>query len=300
MILCIGEILIDMIGTYQNNVVNYERNAGGAPFNVACAIHKFGGDVGFIGSVGDDIFGRYLKDFAEQIGFSNCNIHIDEKKNTTLAFVEIDVTGERSFSFFRNDTADAYLPILSKDWIIKTDIVHIGSLMLSNSYGMQYALDVIHLAKKYHKLVSFDINYRSDVFKNEEEALQCYKKIIEYVDILKISEEEINIFNQEYIDSLKDTLVCISRGSKGSKWCYQGKSGCVPTISIIPIDTTGAGDAFYAGVLTKLNKSTKEDWTENFLTEALKFANVCGSLNTLGRGAIANLPSLDTILEYLK
>ena len=109
MIVCVGEILADMIGEEKNGCMLYEQKAGGAPFNVACAAKKFGAKVAFIGSVGDDVIGKSLVSFAKKRGFDDCRIAETDKKNTTLAFVSIDAAGERSFCFFRKNTADAYV-----------------------------------------------------------------------------------------------------------------------------------------------------------------------------------------------
>ena len=101
MVLCIGEILADMIGEEKNGIVTYERKAGGAPFNVACALKKFGASVKFVGSVGDDLIGDFLIKFARDFGMDTDCIVKDENRNTTLAFVELNEEGERSFCFYR-------------------------------------------------------------------------------------------------------------------------------------------------------------------------------------------------------
>ena len=97
MIICVGEILADMIGEKRGEAFFYERKAGGAPFNVACAAKKFGARTGFVGCVGDDTIGGFLKDFARSRGLDSLDISVDEGANTTLAFVDINASGERSF-----------------------------------------------------------------------------------------------------------------------------------------------------------------------------------------------------------
>ena len=121
MIVCVGEILADMIGEEKNGCMLYEQKAGGAPFNVACAAKKFGAKVAFVGSVGDDIIGRSLLSFAKARGFDSLRISKKTKKNTTLAFVSIDETGERSFCFFRENTADAYIEKLPENLLKNAD-----------------------------------------------------------------------------------------------------------------------------------------------------------------------------------
>lgn len=300
MILCVGEILADMIGTVKDGSVWYERKAGGAPFNVACAAKKFGATVKFVGSVGNDIIGNFLTDFAHRQNLDVLFINKDGKHNTTLAFVELDENGERSFCFYRKMTADYNLPYIPQDMLESSNIVHIGSLMLSETDGYNYAETLAGRVNKAGKILSFDVNFRTDIFKDTQSAIKIYKKIIEVADIVKFSEDEVDIFTENYIRELSDKLICISLGGNGSEWRYKGKSNRIPSISVKPVDTTGAGDAFYGGVLSQLDKVPSKNWTEGVLDKAFKFGNICGALNTLGRGAIDCLPNLESVENYLK
>lgn len=299
MILSVGEILVDMIGCERDGTFCYERKAGGAPFNVACAVKKLGGSSAFAGCVGDDLIGEYLKEFAISRNLDGLDITTDKEHNTTLAFVQIDGHGERSFCFYRKAAADYRLPHIDDALIEKANIVHVGSLMLSEEIGRACADELIRKARRLGKTVSFDVNYRTDIFRDVQSAIALYKRYIELADIVKLSEDEYEIFGAEYVDGLKG-LVCITLGSRGSKWKFGGREGGASTISVKPVDTTGAGDAFYAGLLKKLDGVDKSDYTDEFLNGAFKYANVCGALNTLGHGAIDSLPDGKTVDKYLK
>ncbi len=300
MILCAGEILADMIGAERDGVFVYERKAGGAPFNVACAVKKFGVKSAFAGSVGDDIIGGFLKDFVKSVKLDGLCLESDAQRNTTLAFVQLDRHGERSFCFYRKNTADYRMPEIPDGLFDSADIVHIGSLMLSEDEGAAYAARLAKRASAAGKTVSFDVNFRTDIFKDKESAVSRYKTMLEAADIVKFSEDEVEIFGQDYIDGrLKEKLVCITFGGNGSEWRYLGRRNAVPSVKVKPVDTTGAGDAFYAGVLSRLDGLQKSEWTDGVLNHALKFGNVCGALNTLGRGAIDSLPDLGMIQKTL-
>ena len=294
MILCVGEILADMIGIKDGDRVSYERRAGGAPFNVACAAKRLGAKVGFYGAVGEDIIGDYLISFAQSRQFDAGYVVRANGRNTTLAFVELDGRGERSFCFYRKNTADTLLPNLTDEELAAADTVHIGSLMLSEKSGMEYAQTLADRAHALGKTVSFDVNFRTDIFKDRTSAITAYKSILEKADIVKFSDEEAEIFSQAYVDGL-DCLVCMTLGARGSEWRYGGQKGVVRTLKVDPVDTTGAGDAFYAGVLTKLDGVKQDGYTKEILDGALKFGNVCGALNTLGRGAIDALPDIAAV-----
>ena len=173
MIICVGEILADLIGREDNGTFIYERYAGGAPFNVACGLRKLNAESGFCGSVGRDVAGDFLTDFAGQQGFKYLHIERTEKRNTTLAFVELALDGERRFSFFRKNTADYALPKSRIDEIVQAaDIVHVGSLMLSERIGRVFADRIIEKTKAAGKQVSFDVNYRDDLFPDTRTAVE--------------------------------------------------------------------------------------------------------------------------------
>lgn len=299
MILCVGEILADMIGTYRDGAFYYERKAGGAPFNVACGIKKFGGRAIFAGSVGEDLIGDFLIKYAEEKGFDDLSIEKLPDRNTTLAFVQLDESGERSFCFYRKNTADYRLPEIAEEVLKKADMVLIGSLMLSEDCGFEYAKRLAARAKALKKTVCFDVNFRTDIFRDRQVAFSRYCALLEESDIVKMSEDEVEIFGEKYLsERLSDKLLCISLGSNGSEWRYRGKSGKVKTIKVDAVDTTGAGDAFFAGVLSGLDG--KGEYTDELLNKTFARANVCGALNTLGRGAIDALPDEEAIKAELK
>lgn len=300
MILCIGEILADMIGEEKDGAFAYQRRAGGAPFNVACACGKFGAQSAFFGSVGKDAIGDFLVDFAGKQPLEEVYLRRDRKRNTTLAFVDLDSSGERSFSFYRKNTADYHLDSVPDELMRRCSIVHIGSLMLSEKIGRKYASEVVAQAHRLKKLVSFDVNFRDDIFPDRREAVRVYREIIAQADIVKFSEDEVKIFTEEYVNGLKNALVCISLGKNGSRYRYRENSRVLPSISVRPVDTTGAGDAFYGGILSQLDGVKREDWNDRVLACAFRFANICGALNTLGKGAIDPLPDLKTIRQYWK
>ena len=226
-------------------------------------------------------------------------IHQNKERNTTLAFVELNEAGERSFCFYRKNTADYCMPKVDDELIKAANIVCIGSLMLADSECVEYALDVIDRAHSFGKTVAFDVNYRTDIYRDKESAIKTYKRILSVADIVKFSEDEVETFGEDYVDSLSDKLTLITLGKDGSEWRYKGNKNRVPTITVKPVDTTGAGDAFFAGALSVLDKNMGAPLTDELLNDALRFGNVAGALNTTGRGAIDNLPDLDTVNKYL-
>ena len=199
MIICAGEILADMTITNAERGaegrISAECSAGGAPFNVACCLKKLGVSCGFCGNVGDDVIGNYLYGIASLQNFDYLYIGKDTVHNTTLAFVRLNADGERKFGFYRKNTADAYLPVGEAENIAKkADIIHIGSLAVSSARGRLFLDKLIDGAHKQGKKISFDVNYRDDIFRDKDAAVKLYRKYIRKADIVKFSEEEIDMF----------------------------------------------------------------------------------------------------------
>ncbi len=299
MVICVGEILSDMIAV-DSGV--YERHAGGAPFNVACGIAKLSKNAGFYGCVGDDIIGDFLSGFAESVGLGYLKIKTSENKNTTLAFVDLDESGERHFCFYRKHTADSDFDFGDISEIVNAaDIIHLGSLPISTKQGRDFYDRLIAAAREKGKLISFDVNYRTDVFKDGT-AEKIYRKYIEESDILKLSCEELSLFTDKtdlrfqmkaFINK-PEKAVFVTLGSKGSACLYKDSFLCLPSIPVHAVDTTGAGDAFFAGVLSYVDECGFTD-----LEKALKIGNTCGSLTVTKKGAIDAFPSKEEIEKLL-
>ncbi len=290
MILSIGEILADMIGNSSNASMVFDAHCGGAPFNVAVNAKRAGAKVGFLGRVGVDTIGNFLTKEAEKAKLDKLIIQKDPVRNTTLAFVTLD-NGERDFSFYRHDTADFNIDVGSIDFDDEDlSIVHLGSLMLSEKSGQKLAKTIAKKTKKAGKLLSFDLNFRMDIYDDINLAIKAYKPFVESADIIKFSDDELKVYTGIEdvclaVESIyrKDTLVVVSLGSKGSFYYVNGNNGIVPTEKVKPIDTTGAGDAFFGTLLANIEGKT---FTKENVENALVKANKAGAETTQFLGAV--------------
>lgn len=304
MLICVGEILVDMFIDASHK----EMFPGGAPFNVACNSLLYTDEVSFVGSVGNDDNGKVLIDFASKKGFKNLHLKVLDDRYTTRAIVTL-VNGERSFRFERDFGADYILDIsdIDIDSIKDKDIIHIGSLMLSYKEGRDFYFNLVKEIKENSKAkISFDINYRDDIFSSSEEAKEIFKKALKMADILKFSIEELTLFsNKENIeDILKDILndqqiALITLGKDGSIFYHNGEMIKVDTFPIQPVDTTGAGDAFYSYFLASLVNNPNLINDKEEIINTLRRANVVGALATQKKGAIGVAPSKNEIDAFL-
>ena len=291
MILCIGEILADLIGKEENGRYSYDMFIGGAPFNVAVNAKRAGAKVGFIGRVGKDPIGKFLISTAKKANLDYTDIQTDGERNTTLAIVSLN-NGERDFAFFRHDAADFNIDISKIDIKRYTDlnIVHLGSLMLSEEKGRVFAGNIVKTVKNEGKLLSFDVNFRMDLYDNTESAIKAYKPFIEAADILKFSDDEIKTYTKREdlgasVKAVKkdNTLLLISMGSRGSMYVYNDLSGVIPSKKVVPVDTTGAGDAFFGTALAYFDG---KEFTKENIEFALKKGNEAGAGTVLFKGAV--------------
>lgn len=291
MILCIGEILADLIGKEENGRHSYDMFIGGAPFNVAVNAKRAGAKVGFIGRVGKDPIGKFLITTAKKVNLDYTDIQTDGERNTTLAIVSLN-NGERDFAFFRHDAADFNIDISKIDIKRYTDlnIVHLGSLMLSEEKGRVFAGNIVKTVKNEGKLLSFDVNFRMDLYNDTESAIKAYKPFIEAADILKFSDDEIKTYTKKEdlgaaVKAVKkeNTLLLISMGSRGSMYVYNELSGVIPSKKVVPVDTTGAGDSFFGTALAYLDG---KEFTKENIEIALKKGNEAGAGTVLFKGAI--------------
>ena len=291
MILSIGEILADMVGETKDDVLSFKSFCGGAPFNLAVNAKNGGACTGFIGRVGKDVIGRFVTEEAKKAKLDYLDIQVDEKRNTTLAFVTLS-DGERDFAFNRHDTADYNIDIDQIDFNKYKDlkIIHLGSLMLSEKNGKAFAQKIVEKAKELGVKLSFDMNFRMDTYKDFEDAKKAYKPYVEKADIIKFSDDELKLYTgiedvKTAIESIchKNQLFVLTLGSRGSMYYYNGESNIIPTEKVKPIDTTGAGDAFFGTLLAKIEN---EEWNRKNIENALVKANKVGADTTQFLGAI--------------
>lgn len=291
MILCVGEILADMVGHEENGKLTINAFPGGAPFNVAVNAKLAGAKVGFLGRVGNDVLGKFISKKAEMANLDVLDIQIDKIRNTTIAFVTLN-NGERDFSFSRHDTADFNIDVdnIDFDKYDGLSIISLGSLMLSESYGQKICKKIIDKAHKANIKISFDFNLRLDIFANKDEVFSAYKEVVENSDIIKFSNDELEFYtgHKDMITAIEsiyrpNTLVVVTLGSEGSLYYYNGKYNIIPTKKVKPIDTTGAGDAFFGtflALIENLEYSTKN------IESALIKANKAGADTTQFYGAV--------------
>jgi fructokinase len=305
----IGEILIDFIpGTEE---ASYIRNPGGGPANAAVAMAKNGLDVGMYTRMGNDDFGRFLTRTMKDYHVRLLTPELTDEAVTTMAFVTLYPGGERTFTFARKPGADM---LLKKEDIRDSDIedtklVHASSFSMSAGPAVEATKYFIRRAHELGKLVAYDINYRNVVWNDDKGACaDAVKEILPYVDLLKISDEEVDMIGgpDKIFDTMKEydiSVVVETLGSKGAACCFKGQRIEVAGRKADAVDATGCGDAFWGGFLASLlNQDVRKtsDLTSDILKKAITYGNVGGWCCVQVKGGMSALPAKDRIEEVLK
>lgn len=304
-ITALGDILIDFspMGVDDAGDPVFVRKAGGAPLNLLATVAKFGGKTAFIGKVGEDMFGRYLAQVLRDNGIDDRALVLDPHHNTTLAFVQLDASGDRDFDFCRKTGADTYLEEgdVDADLICESRLFHFGSLSFTAETARRASQHAIKIAREAGCVITYDPNYRAPLWDSEDTAIRWMREGIATADLVKVSKEEAQM-----IAGVEDIQACISHilsmgvravlvtdGANGISYGIGEARGFVPATPVKAVDTTGAGDIFFGTFLTCFLRggadlSALDDAkVRKYIEKAAQIA----AESTKLRGAIASIPT---------
>lgn len=317
-IICLGEILIDFISIDENVSLmessGFTKAPGGAPANVAVGLSRLGVDSGFIGKAGQDPFGDFLKKVLDDNNVDTDQMKFDKDVRTTLSFVALKASGARDCIFYRNPGADMFLSEkeLDETYFKDASIFHFGSISLGSSISERATLKAIKYAKANGLLVSYDPNLRLGLWDDEVTAKKKINDGFSLADVVKISDEEYPFITgaespedcAEYILNKGCKLVVVTLGGDGCYYSDGSTSGYIKGVKVNAIETTGAGDAFVAGLLYGINNRIKTKCddvlkVDEDLIRAVRFANCAGALATTKIGAIPAMPTVSEVMKLL-
>ena len=322
-VICIGEALIDsIISQTGTKRINY---LGGAPANVVCALSKLKIKTSFIGNIGDDTFGLEFLKLFQKLEVDTTILKIDKKYKTRIVEVAIDKAGDRSFLGFSNNKhdlfADEALDInflknkieFIENLFSKSKFIITGTNLLASTQSAESIYYLLKYANKFKLKIVIDLNWR-EVFWNNSASMSSMKRedqikkimdFLSFADTLKLSKEEAEIFfeksNPRAISKTfpKCPDVVITDGGGPIRWFINGFEGISSyTYPGKVIDTTGAGDAFLAGLVSQM-LHLKEPINTLEIEKAVKFASVCGFLTCQGEGAIESQPVYERVQNFL-
>jgi len=304
-VICIGEALVDLlapVGVALKDAREFTLAPGGAPANVAVGLTRLGVRASFAGKVGDDPFGSLLHDTLQRAGVDISHLRVTSDARTTLAWVARPTADTPEFLFYRNPGADALLRAdeLDPAYLLGASIVHFGSLSLSAEPARSATLAAIGTAREAGRLVSYDPNWRPDVWSSASEGHAWMLEGLARADLVKVNEAELTLLTgspdpPEGAGELLDRgakLVVVTGGGSGAYFANSRARGFVPAFEVSVIDTTGCGDAFTAALLVQVLDAPQplEHVDDTYLRAALRFANAAAALTATRQGVIPALP----------
>lgn len=312
-IAALGELLIDFTdsGVSPGGMRLFERNPGGAPANVLTAAARFGQRTAFLGKVGDDMHGQFLRQTLLDAGIDVSGLVLAEDVFTTLAFVVLNDRGERSFSFARKPGADTCLrpEELNAAVLDSTRVLHVGSLSLTDEPARSATFAAVERAKAAGAVISYDPNYRAALWPDEAAAAAQMRSMVPYADVMKLSDEETLLLTgaaepEEAAHRLLAqgvSCVAVTLGERGALVAVAGGIQTVPAFASDPVDTTGAGDGFWGGFLHRMLTLDKRPaaLTVDDAADCARWGNATAALCITRRGGIPAMPALGDVQALL-
>ena len=316
-VICLGEILFDCLadelGKSVSEVTSWTPYPGGAPANVACALTKLGTPSAFIGCVGKDEPGRELIQLLKSIGVDVSGVQYSQEKPTRQIYVTRTESGDRVFAGFgdrRADSfADAYLQgdLLPTELFLEAEYLVLGTLELAYPQTRSAVFRALELAVEHHLKIVLDVNWRPMFWHDEAEALPLIEQLWQYVDFLKLAEEEAQwLFDTADAGAIAYRLgsvegVLVSNGDAEVGYCLSDNEGKVEPMKVEVKETTGAGDAFTAGFIHQLRQYGIQKLSDpQVARDIVKYACAVGGLTTTKSGAIAAQPNPEEVEALLK
>ncbi|MEG4683943.1 aminoimidazole riboside kinase [Enterobacter cloacae] len=285
----LGDAVVDLLTDGEGRLL---QCPGGAPANVAVGIARLGGQSAFIGRVGDDPFGRFMSKTLADERVDVKHMRLDPAHRTSTVVVDLDDHGERSFTFMVRPSADLFLETADLPTFSAGEWLHVCSIALSAEPSRSATFEAMAAIRKAGGYVSFDPNIRPDLWPDENELRRCLEQALQSADVVKLSVEELAFLTGDVSVSVgldvlmarcPARLVLVTQGKEGLIAWHDGTVKHYPATPVQCVDTTGAGDAFVAGLLYGL--AAGQD-----LTPVIALAQRCGALATTAKGAMTALP----------
>ncbi len=298
---CLGDAVVDLLPEGEGRLM---QCAGGAPANVAVGIARLEGKSGFIGRVGQDPFGKFMYNTLCREKVNTDFMTFDESQRTSTVVVALDDEGERSFTFMVRPSADLFLRADDLPAFRQGEWLHCCSIALSAEPSRTTTLLAMQRIREAGGFVCFDPNIRTDLWQDPQMLQQCLEHAFALADVVKLSEEELafmmastdlRIAMKTLAERFAIKLLLVTQGKAGVLALLQGVIFHYPSVPVASVDTTGAGDAFVAGLLWQLAQ-TGLPQSEVDLASGLRYAQRCGALATTAKGAMTALPRLAALM----
>lgn len=296
-IFALGEPMVEFNQTGEGGGSLYLQGFGGDTSNAAIAAARQGARVGYISAVGDDVYGRMLRELWTRELVDHAGVRTDAQAFTAVYFVNHDDKGHH-FSFFRKGSAASRLrpEDLPANHIRGAKVLHLSgiSAAISDS-ACDTCFEAVGIARQSGVKVAFDTNLRLKLWPLPR-AGAVMRELIRRSDICLPSLEDVSaISGLSDPDALVDfclglgaKTVALKLGAEGALVADGEVRVRVPPHPCKPVDATGAGDTFAGALLARIVAGDE-------LPAAARYAAVAAALSTEGYGAVAPIPTAEQV-----
>lgn len=311
-VITIGESMIMMVADQTDSlqfVTNYTRKLAGAESNVAIALARLGHSVGWISALGEDPFGRYIRNTIRGEGVDTSQVHFSEEYQTGLLVKELNEAGDPLVYYYRSNSAASRITpdILADEYFQGARILHItGIFPALSATCRETVFRAIDKAREHKMLVSFDPNFRRQLW-SEDQARSTLLAIAARADVVLPGISEARILTgqtewpavADFFHQYGSSHVVMKNGPDGAFFSHRTSSGSVETgyqqgfpVKVV-VDTVGAGDGFAAGVLSGLLEDLP-------LQECVRRGTAIGSMAVRVRGDVEGYPTQRRLQEFIR
>lgn len=312
-VVCLGEALVDFLperkGQRVRDVRRWTPCLGGAPANVTVGVARLGGRSALVGVTGEDEFGYFLREALEREGVETRYLRHTSEGKTGLGFVSLTAAGERSFTFYRVRSAETFLDerdtARASKAIDRAAVLHVGTNSLLHPEARRAVQAAVRRSFEAGRITSSDPNLRLHLWPKPEALRRLVRGLLPRLAIVKLSEEEIEFVTGSsdvaralgFLERAGVVLPVVTCGARGAAFRFKGEVRRVPTRTVKVVDTTGAGDGFASGLLTRVaalapSRAALERASMDELEACVRFGCEVGTRAVTRLGAVAGLPTL--------
>ena len=306
-ILVYGDAFVDFIAKDYTNT-EFVTYLGGATINVAAGISRIGAPSALITITGDDETSEFVRNEIAKEGVNLQYSIFDPTKRVSGVYVHLTENCERIFKDYIDETPDLQVTAdqLDEQAFKRASVLNVCSGTMFHETALETTRRAVELAKDNGVIVAIDANIRPLRWPSEEICRETISSFFEEADILKLTDEELFFLTEtttleDGIAALNDLLVpivLITVGEDGAYAVLNGEPIHVPVEKVVPVDTTGAGDAFMAGVLRYVHYNSLPT-SEDEIVKCVSFGNELGARAATKPGALTALPHYDEIKHLL-
>ncbi len=299
-VLTYGDAFVDYIADDQTNT-SFSMFLGGATVNVAVGVARLGVPSAFITITGDDATSEFVRGELEAEEIIMKYAKIEPEKRVSGVYVHLTEDNDRIFQQYIDDAPDIQVSVndIKEEAFIEASILNLCSGTLFQPTALETSRKAIEYAKKHGVLLAFDANIRPLRWDSETQCRETISSFFKDADLLKFTEEELTFLTETHsleeglakIAHLDVPIILITAGEHGTYAVLNGQVQHVSVEPVVPVDTTGAGDAFMAGILRYVHLNGLPQ-TMDSLIECTSFANELGALATTKAGALTAMPRL--------